>query len=458
MNSPSLPPRGAARLVELRSLYRRIAKENPQRRGQQLNGLVASLFDAWGHRARANEHRGPGEIDVTFAIRDTRFVLEAKWLRAPANEDAIGKLRDRVSKRLAGTIGVMLSMSGYTQPARENMRLGQRLELILIEREHLEAMLFEFLSPSDLFAGLLDMAHYLGEPLTPLTGLTDSSRLSDMPHAATDVVGSEVCSEIEGGTTQGLFLVDGLSGCREPELDQFLIASRGGLSLLNLSNGTHSAVHSIPLAGLIDNGSEVFHIGISGRGLGHLDGDQWRFTAASSADGEFISPSWWYVRPERSGDPTFLISPELELRVPVEHACPPMCVVRDHLFVAIQTGWSSPGRKQASDGQLWLFDPSGGDGELSSRFDLPTQETWSRTVEPHRVDALQDQVAVTTPDGRIYIADIDTETVELAASLENPYRDVVVDVFRSPGSQSFNVCVAARRGERPGVSVYRVSL
>ena len=62
----------------------------------------------------------------------------------------MAKLRGRITQRLAGTRGVLLSMSGYSDEALEGIVRGQQLDVLLLDRTHLEAMLSGLLSPADL--------------------------------------------------------------------------------------------------------------------------------------------------------------------------------------------------------------------------------------------------------------------------------------------------------------------
>src|SRR5258708_4072236 len=136
----------AVRFRELIDEYGRMWRlegMTPQARGQQFNELVAELLRCWGlERVQANV-RSVGEIDVTFAVDGTRFLLEAKWEQGPVSFDPIAKLSRRITQRLAGTRGVCLSMSGYTADALSDMLRGQQPDLLLLDRAHFEAMLTE---------------------------------------------------------------------------------------------------------------------------------------------------------------------------------------------------------------------------------------------------------------------------------------------------------------------------
>jgi hypothetical protein len=128
------------------------------------------MFAAWGHRAHADLN-ARGNIDVAFAIDRNRFVLEAKWEQDPVGIGPITKLQKRVKQRLGGTIGVLVSMSGYTQEALRDLKDGERLEVVLLSKEHVEAMLAGLVPPHELFELLLDVAHFYGDPTRSLSDL-----------------------------------------------------------------------------------------------------------------------------------------------------------------------------------------------------------------------------------------------------------------------------------------------
>lgn len=177
---------------------RRLDGFTPTTRGQRFNGLLAEMFEAWGHRSLVdtNEH---GNMDVAFAIGETRFVLEAKWEGDKTPIDPITKLQKRVKQRLGGTIGVFISMAGYTGPALQDLKDGERLEVILLTRDHVEAMLTGFCPPEELFELMLDEAHFHGVPTRGLAELLRDDRLKGQPVIAGDSLGSSPASNLAPG-------------------------------------------------------------------------------------------------------------------------------------------------------------------------------------------------------------------------------------------------------------------
>lgn len=161
------------RLRQLISEYgalRRLDGHTPQSRGQRFNGLIAETLKSWGINAIASD-RSAGEIDVLFAIDGVHYVLEAKWEASKADTGEIAKLQKRVRQRLVGTYGVFLSMSGYSAEALADVKDSERLEVLLLDDGHWEAMLGGLIPPAELMALVRDQAAFRGQAYTPVTDL-----------------------------------------------------------------------------------------------------------------------------------------------------------------------------------------------------------------------------------------------------------------------------------------------
>lgn len=94
--------------------------------------------------------------------------MEAKWTKTKADTGQLAKLQKRVRQRLSGTYGVFVSMAGYTPEALSDLGQGERLELILLDKEHIEAVLAGEISPQGLLSKLRDEASFAGRPYAPM--------------------------------------------------------------------------------------------------------------------------------------------------------------------------------------------------------------------------------------------------------------------------------------------------
>lgn len=161
------------KLQELITEYKQLDKQQglaPQERGRRLNHFIAELLQCWDIKSTVNP-RGAGEIDVYFEIDGMRFITEAKWEENPASTDPIAKLQKRIRQRLEGTKGLFLSMSGFSEEAKKDLKNGEQLTVVLLSREHFEVMLSGFVPPQELIRGLISKASGYGTGFTPLQSL-----------------------------------------------------------------------------------------------------------------------------------------------------------------------------------------------------------------------------------------------------------------------------------------------
>jgi Restriction endonuclease len=108
-------------------------------RGMRFNQLIADALQRDGVDAEADA-RGPrGEVDVAFAYDGTWYLLEAKWEADPINADPVRKLHDVLSERRPGSIGILVSWSGFNDSALRRAAVAR--DVILFDRVHMEALL-----------------------------------------------------------------------------------------------------------------------------------------------------------------------------------------------------------------------------------------------------------------------------------------------------------------------------
>ena len=228
-----------------------------QARGQQFNTLIASVLRWWGIDAQVNArgHAGRDEINVVFAIGQSRFLLEAKWLKAPVSADPLAKLHDRIRSRASGTRGVLLSMSGYTKAALDAAANNKWPDVLLLDRGHFEAMLSGLTDPASLLTAVLDHASYHGGSYADLTSLL-IDRQPCTPPTFTTVPPATLPWPVSQGTAAGVTIQVPLAGRGNwPEVTgmasgddgKLLITVPDGVVEVSLDTGT--TVWKLPLSG-----------------------------------------------------------------------------------------------------------------------------------------------------------------------------------------------------------------
>lgn len=185
----------ADRLRELISEYGKLHKlqgYTPQTRGQRLNSLIADALQCYGIKAEATVH-GAGEVDVVFGLEGRSYILEAKWEKKPVGTGHLAKFQKRIRQRLIGTLGIFLSMSGYSDDGLRDLKDGDRLETLLIDQEHLEALLAGMFLPEELIGSLVQAAAFRGSPYNSLLDLSSeehhhSEITFETPHEVEPIV------------------------------------------------------------------------------------------------------------------------------------------------------------------------------------------------------------------------------------------------------------------------------
>jgi hypothetical protein len=79
------------------------------------------------------------EVDGSFVHCCRSLLLEAKWRKDPVPASAIYAFKGKVDGKLAGTLGVFVSMSGYSADAVDALRVGKALNVILFTAVDVES-------------------------------------------------------------------------------------------------------------------------------------------------------------------------------------------------------------------------------------------------------------------------------------------------------------------------------
>lgn len=226
-------------LIEEYGSLSKLRDLTPQERGRRLNGFIAKLLQCWGISGMANI-RENGEIDVAFGMNGRKFILECKWEENPIGTGPIAKLQKRLRQRLGGTTGLFLSMSGFSQEALNELKDGEQLQVLLLQREHLEAMLSGFVPPYELINILVDKASFSGVGFVPLDSLFKAKPIETI----------EIDYGYPDSITCGELVTESIPGFRADVIASNLSVGQAGVAefsknkvLLTLSQGIYVLDH-----------------------------------------------------------------------------------------------------------------------------------------------------------------------------------------------------------------------
>jgi hypothetical protein len=87
-----------------------------------------------------SSYKAEGEqIDGSFFLDGSVFIFEAKWHKDELPASSLYQFKGKVDGKLAGKIGVFISMSGYSKDAVDALTLGKSLNVILFGKEDIDA-------------------------------------------------------------------------------------------------------------------------------------------------------------------------------------------------------------------------------------------------------------------------------------------------------------------------------
>jgi hypothetical protein len=114
-----------------------------QKRGFQFEKLLYALLASEGLDPRTGFRRSGEQIDGSFFVEGSVFLLEAKWHKDELPASAIYQFKGKVDGKLIGTIGVFISMSGFSTDAVDALTLGKALNVILFDKSDVDTVILK---------------------------------------------------------------------------------------------------------------------------------------------------------------------------------------------------------------------------------------------------------------------------------------------------------------------------
>jgi hypothetical protein len=115
------------RLGALKSRYEELARmEDAQGRGNALEPFLRDLFALFDLDPKAAFTLIGEQIDGSFTLGETHFLLEAKWTKDPTERKEIDPFKGKVTSRIENTLGLFVSINGF-QPTASSFTPGPEL-------------------------------------------------------------------------------------------------------------------------------------------------------------------------------------------------------------------------------------------------------------------------------------------------------------------------------------------
>ncbi len=122
----------------------------------------------------AGSRRTQEELDGLIFMGWQGFLIEAKNERDPVAIDPIFRLHLLAEQRPIGTMGLLFSASGYTEPAIESAERLRPIRVLLFDRSDLEWAVGDGKSPQEVVRRKWILALRSGKPNIAVTQYADS--------------------------------------------------------------------------------------------------------------------------------------------------------------------------------------------------------------------------------------------------------------------------------------------
>lgn len=104
------------KLEVIKSRYMALmGSDNAQGRGFELERIMYELFDLFDLDPKASFKNLGEQIDGAFSLESTEYLFEAKWHKELVNKADMAVFTDKVRTKLENTLGVFLSVNGFSQ-------------------------------------------------------------------------------------------------------------------------------------------------------------------------------------------------------------------------------------------------------------------------------------------------------------------------------------------------------
>jgi hypothetical protein len=91
-----------------------VGSTNAQNRGFELERVMYELFELFDLDPKASFKNIGEQIDGAFSLEGTEYLFEAKWQKELVNKADLAVFTDKVRTKLENTLGIFLSINGYS--------------------------------------------------------------------------------------------------------------------------------------------------------------------------------------------------------------------------------------------------------------------------------------------------------------------------------------------------------
>jgi hypothetical protein len=109
-------------------------------RGYRLEELLVGLMALEGLQPEPSSRTSGAQIDAFFELNGRYFLVEAKWTSKRQPASVLYEFRGKVDGKLVGTVGVFVSMAGFSRDASTALAVGKAMQVILVDGDDVRSV------------------------------------------------------------------------------------------------------------------------------------------------------------------------------------------------------------------------------------------------------------------------------------------------------------------------------
>ena len=116
----------------LNERYKKLAiSDDHQQRGYELERLLNELFELFDLDPKASFKLKGEQLDGAYTFENTDYLVEAKWQSKPIRANELDGLAAKVRRKLDNTLGLFISINGFSPEAVTTHSTGRRVLLLM---------------------------------------------------------------------------------------------------------------------------------------------------------------------------------------------------------------------------------------------------------------------------------------------------------------------------------------
>lgn len=135
-----------------------------QKRGYEFEKLISDVLKRDGLFPHSSYKIKGEQIDGSFILGDRVYLLEAKWHKKEMTASDIYEFKGKVDGKLVGTIGIFVSISGFSTDSIDALTYGKEINIILFDQNDFEMGIKEKGAFKDILLAKIRIAAEVGSP------------------------------------------------------------------------------------------------------------------------------------------------------------------------------------------------------------------------------------------------------------------------------------------------------